>query len=73
MAFLYKIVELLQGEDKLNLARLYYLLTRLKPEKRSLIPLHEQFSQQITLWAQSDEDRKELKAGIYIYVYRERN
>lgn len=73
MAFLYKIVELLQGEDKLNLARLYYLLTRLKPEKRSLILLHEQFSQQITLWAQSDEDRKELKAGIYIYVYRERN
>lgn len=75
MAFLYRIVELLRhaDEEKLNLARLAYVLSRLEPSKNS--PQYEAYtamSYHIYKWALNPTDRKQTITAIYIYVYLNR-
>ncbi len=77
-AFLYRMLELIrkieQEEDKINLARLAYLLARLeetiksetKEEKRKEMQI---FSHQIYEWIQKPEERKRFIAAIYLYIY----
>lgn len=76
-AFLYRILELIRGmDDRMNLARLAYALTRLEPSEDSERPeAREQylaFSKKIYRWVQEPEDRRELVTAIYLYVYLNR-
>lgn len=72
-AFLYKILDYLREiDDKINLARLAYLLSRLEPTDKSKIEKHQEFSKIIYKYALNKKDRMELITAIYIYVYLER-
>ena len=75
-AFLYRMLELIRNieEDKINLARLAYLLARLEEmvDKRNsdLERLNiRDFSHQIYKWIKEPEERKRLIVAIYLYVY----
>lgn len=72
--FLYNILNLLRDEesDRLNIARLAYLLARLEPQNKDLKEKHSEFSKQIYRLARDKKDRRELITAIYIFVYLER-
>jgi CRISPR-associated protein Csm1 len=75
MAFLYRILELLRNADnKINLARLAYMLTRLEPDTSHVEkqPLYNQFAGRVMDWAADGEERKKLEAAIMIYIYGKR-
>lgn len=74
--FLYNMLQLIRGaqEDKLNLARYAYLLSRMEPEPKASLEkknLYKSFSEQMYQWIKNgaDEDIRELELAIYIYVY----
>ena len=75
-AFLYQLLEYLrQAQDRLNLARCAYLLARLRPGRDSTEKqkkAYEVFSQNFYRWALQPEDRRQLIAAIYLYVYLNR-
>lgn len=72
-AFLYKILDYLrETEDKINLARLAYLLSKLEPANRSKKEKHREFSKTIYKYALNKKDRMELITAIYIFIYLER-
>ncbi|MEG1823522.1 MAG: type III-A CRISPR-associated protein Cas10/Csm1 [Cloacibacillus sp.] len=70
-AFLYKLLQLLRGADnKINIARCAYLLTRLEPKSdETKKEAYRQFSQTIYEWATEPKARGELITAIQIYVY----
>lgn len=76
-AFLYRILELFRNaEDRINLARLAYLLARLEPAKKSgdekaeeFRALYGEFKQKLYQWQRNDKDRKQFVTAIYIYAY----
>ncbi len=75
-AFLYRMLELIRNmeEDKINLARLAYLLARLEEmvdKKNSDVGKLDiqDFSHQIYKWIREPEERKRLIVAIYLYVY----
>ena len=74
MAFLYRLLELIRHrEEKINLARFAYVLTRLEPEKNK--EEYQIFSRKMYQWACDDEgsqDSQQLITAIYIYVYLHR-
>ena len=76
MSFLYRMLELVRGhEEKINFARMMYLLSRLEPQEEG--PQKEkygQLSQKMYQWIQSDQDCRQLKTAInlYAYVHREK-
>ena len=76
MSFLYRMLELVRGhEEKINFARMMYLLSRLEPQEDG--PQKEkygQLSQKMYQWIQSDRDCRQLKTAInlYAYVHREK-
>lgn len=75
-AFIYKIVQLLRGDlekEKLDLARLAYILGRLEPSNKENSLLYREFSQKIYSYSKNKKDRKELIAAIYVYIYLERD
>lgn len=73
-SFLYRVLNLLRNKerDKLNIARLAYLLARLEPQNKDLKEKHSEFSKQIYRFARSKKDKRELITAIYIFVYLER-
>ncbi|QQE47567.1 CRISPR-associated protein Cas10/Csm1, subtype III-A/MTUBE [Peptoniphilus harei] len=73
-SFLYRLLNLLREveDDKLNIARLAYLLARLEPQNKDLKERHSEFSKQIYRYAKNEKDRSELITAIYIFVYLER-
>lgn len=78
MAFLYRILALLREaqtdpKQKLPLARLAYLLTRLSPSRKSAAyAQYQAFSRRIMDWALHAGDRSSLITAIYLYVYQHR-
>lgn len=76
MAFLYKITQLLRmaENDKLNLARLAYLLARLTPSSSDAkaAKQYKLFSENVYDWALDSEQRRQLITAIYLYVYMNR-
>lgn len=74
-AFLYRILDLIRDmKEKINLARLAYMLARFEEEIKkkgdeSMLDSLGEMAKQIYQWAQNEKDRKELVAAIYIYVY----
>ena len=76
-SFLYNLLELLRNsEDKINRARLAYLLSRMEPKDRASDAEKEHyrtFRDHLYKWYPSVDDRKELISAVYIYSYIFRN
>lgn len=75
MSFLYKLLEYLRGceSDKINIARVAYLLGRMCSEKGIVNKDNAKaFSEKIYDWVTNDTDRQQLITAIYIFVYSER-
>lgn len=76
MSFLYRMLELVRGyEEKINFARMMYLLSRLEPEEEGLQKeKYRKLSQKMYQWIQSDKDCCQLKTAInlYAYIHREK-
>lgn len=77
-SYLYRILALLREaqadpQQKLPLARLAYLLSRLAPPPRSEGYAHyKTFSNSLMDWSFHEKDRAELITAIYLYAYQNR-
>lgn len=74
--FLYKILDLfIQREDKINLARFAYTITRLAPSENApeinKIQFRE-FSKKMYQWMKTEEDSKDVITALNIYAYLRR-
>lgn len=69
--FLYNLLELFRGEERINLARLAYLLSRLEPDTKDEEERQEyrEFSKKIYEWKKNEEDSRQVMTAIYIYAY----
>ena len=68
---MYRLLELIwHREEKINLARFAYVLTRLEPKENK--EEYQTFSRKMYQWACKDEDSQQLITDIYIYVYLHR-
>ena len=76
MAFLYHLMELLRNEEeKINIARYVYLLSRMEPEDKgdqTKRAEYRKFSKKMYEWSKNPKDKKELITAIYLYVYLNR-
>lgn len=67
-----------EDENKINLARLAYLLGRMEPDKKAspkIKELYRRFSASLYEWVSGEakkEDRRQLMTAIYLYVYLNR-
>lgn len=84
MAFLYRILELIRNrKEKINFARLVYMIARLEPvdkdskEQKEVYQkqkkAYRNFSEHMVQWMQSEKDCRQLKTAIQLYVYLNRN
>ncbi len=75
-SFLYRLLELLRNSGEvINRARFVYYLARLEPlssDDKELKDLFRDFSKKMYQWYQQENDRQELIAAIYLYVYLNR-
>jgi len=75
-SFLYNILALLrEAENKINLARLAYMLARREPPRSApaaLKQLYAEFTNSIYNWALEDEERRQLITAMIIYTYSKR-
>ena len=75
-AFLYHLLELIRGmDDRINLARFAYVLTRLEPEgddQKERRQEYRSFVRTMYQWVQDEEERRQLVTAIYLYVYLNR-
>ena len=73
-AFLYRLLDFLRNarQEKLNLARLAYLLSRMEPRERDRQAQYRTFSEKFYGWSLSEADRRQLITAIYLHVYAER-
>ena len=86
-SFIYRVLQLFNendGEDKLNIARLAYVLARLEPQKpntnkKEVLSEYEkdkenykEFSKKIYGWIKNKKDSKQVKTAILLYVYNNR-
>ncbi len=74
--FLYSILYLLrQAGERINVARLAYLLARHKPDRRAPKEVHqayEEFTRQVYRWSLDKEERQQLITAMQIYIYTRR-
>ena len=74
--FLYNMLELLRNrEERINIARLAYLLSRMEPDYKaepSFKEMYTDFSKKVYQWMQDPEDTRQLITAIYLHVYRNR-
>ena len=75
--FLYKILELLRyKQEKINIARYVYLLSRMEPDKKAeageALKRYRGFASKMLQWIQDDRDTRQLKTAIQIYAYMTR-
>lgn len=76
MNFLYNLLELIRNKkEKINFARYVYILSRLEPEKTASPEqkeAYQKFSKKMYQWIGNDEDSRQLKTAMNLYVYRRR-
>ena len=77
-SFLYKILELFNNrEDTINIARLAYILARFEPQIKDKedynFKNYMEFSRKIYEWIKNEDDSKQMKTAILLYVYNHRN
>ena len=78
-SFLYKLLELIRNQDeKINFARLIYLLSRIEPEKNIIKDdekyskqkeAYDKFCEKIVTWIKNKDDIRQLKTAITLYAY----
>lgn len=69
-AFLYNLLDLLRNvNEKINIARYVYLLSRMEPKDPVEKGRYLRFSGKMYEWMTDEKDRKELITAIYIFVY----
>ena len=77
-ALLYRILELIRNQnDRINFARFVYLISRLEPENKDEDYKKKKekfdiFSKNMLDWINKDQDRRQLKTAIELYVYLNR-
>lgn len=75
-AFLYHLLDLIRKQkDKINFARYVYLLARLEPgqkEGEEKKKAYRKFSTNMFKWVRSENDKRQLKTAIQMYVYGKR-
>lgn len=74
--FLYRLVNLLTNNDKINIARLAYSLARLEPgigASNERKQAYADIRKNIYSWATNKQDKQELLTAIILLVYSERN
>ena len=77
-SFLYNMLELLRNvNEKINIARFIYLLSRLEPEKNTKnyeekISIYRNFADKMYEWIESEDDRKQVITAMCLYVYLNR-
>ena len=71
---MYRLLDFLRNarQEKLNLARLAYLLSRMEPRERDRQAQYRTFSEKFYGWSLSEADRRQLITAIYLHVYAER-
>lgn len=73
-AFAYRLLELVQSKDKMDIARLAYYLSRMEdllPEGQR--PMFQKFKQDFFAWAcGSDAVRKQTALALMLYIYESR-
>lgn len=71
--FLYNLLELLRNrKERINFARFIYLLSRTEPNKsasKEEKERHREFADKMIRWYGNDEDARQLKTAILLYVY----
>lgn len=81
-AFLYRILELFRDRNnKINFARLVYLLSRLEPQNKNDCDFARQkqndtyakFAKNVYEWSKQEQDISEFIVATYLYVYLTRN
>lgn len=76
MSFLYKLLHLFKRipSEKINLARLAYLLARKEPgqNREGLKEIFEEMKNTIYTWSVSSKDRKELITALNLMIYLNR-
>lgn len=87
MNFFYNLVDLMRNMDeRINLARFVYLISRMEPDEKRLKELEMEsagkgkavleayrcFSQSMYQWIRKEGDRRELITAAYLYVYNVR-
>lgn len=77
MAVLYKLLGYIRGrKERINIARLAYLLGRMEPDKEVSPERKEAYAnlaKNIYKWTRNDEDARQLITAIYLYVYLNRD
>lgn len=77
ISFLYHLLELIRNRgEKINFARYVYLLARMEPERTAAPEQREayrEFSSHMYRWIKSEEDCRQLKTAMTIYVYLNRD
>lgn len=72
-AFLYHLLDYIRNcDDKINMARFAYTLTRLEPDDKASDEqkeLYRDFSFKMYKWLKNEEDRRQMVTAIYLYVY----
>ena len=72
-AFIYKLVDYMRNRDeKINLARFAYLLTRMEPKDTEGIEKYREFSKKMYLWMKDDKMCRQAIMALYLYVYMTR-
>lgn len=75
-AFLYRMLELIRNQkEKINFARFVYLIARLEPGERESSErkaMYRNFSEHMCKWIRSEQDCRQLKTAISLYVYANR-
>jgi CRISPR-associated protein Csm1 len=70
---IYNMLELIRQKDdeRLNIARFAYLLSRLEPVGKDEVSKasYKEFSKKMFEWIQDEQDKKQLITAIYLYVY----
>lgn len=72
--FLYKMLEFLRHrQEKINIARYVYLLSRMEPDKKAengeALQRYRAFAAKMMQWIQDDRDTRQLKTAMQIYAY----
>jgi CRISPR-associated protein Csm1 len=71
-AFLYRLLELMRNrEEKINIARFAYVLSRLKPdeEDEQANKNYKEFAKEIYNWIKDEKQCRQAITAIYIYIY----
>ena len=71
MGFAYRLLELVRSQEKMDIARLAYYLSRMEDlVKESQRPMFKEFKQEFFAWANGNEQvKKQTELALTLYIY----